>query len=124
MEIGEETVFILEKIEKIFSLKGSLRVLCALWDEKSSGLRYSEIQKKTKLPPGTLNKTLNFLIKEGFIEVHTKFIPGFRRHPIGMYGLTDNGKLFCDKLFNTDAFFEVIRNNNIINNLKKKLKFV
>lgn len=120
----KDVVFLLEKIEKIFSLKGSLRVLCALWGEKSSGLRYSEIQKKTKLPAGTLNKSLNFLIKEGFIEVHTKYIVGFRRHPISIYCLADNGKFFCDKLFNIDAFFEVIRDTNIINSLRKKLKLI
>jgi|YelNatPaOPRAMG01_1025707.scaffolds.fasta_scaffold216427_2 DNA-binding HxlR family transcriptional regulator len=113
MEITENTIFILEKIEEIFSLKGCLRVLCALWNEKSSGLRYSEIQKKTKLPAGTLNKALNFLIKKGFIETHTKYIPGFRRHPISMYSLTNMGKKFCDELFSEDAFFETIRNINI-----------
>jgi DNA-binding MarR family transcriptional regulator len=91
------TISTLEKIEEIFSLKGNLRVLYVLWDKKS--LRYSEIQKETNLPAGTLNKALIFLIKKGFIKTHMKYIPSFRRHPISIYSLSNMGKNFCDEVF-------------------------
>jgi len=93
----ENSISTLKKIEEILSLKGNLRVLYILWDKKS--LRYSEIQKGTMLPAGTLNKALNFLIKKGFIKTHIKYIPNFRRHPINIYSLSNKGKKFVINSF-------------------------
>ena len=99
--ITKEKLDVLDFVESVFRLKGTLRVLYLLdqsKNQRSRRLRLIDFHNVTKLPQSVLKKSIDYLVTMNMIDMKNTDVTSPRVENILTYEITDRGMNLLDAL--------------------------